>query len=402
MKRDARHSWRKQVARRLGIAAAAATVAAAVSVPTAGAQTGCPSPNPQPNPYPDCTYPTPHRLGMFDNLQLGSFQYNAEDELVTKRYSGMPFQHVIWDFELNDDEGKFYLASPAIRADPDPSNLVAFPWLGVGFEEGPSGGLVPDPDYKSWGGAATQTMTPDGKMQYSATSANGVEVITNDPDTFEYTTENGAVNLTGKRSGGGTTWNLPWREPDGSTNTFLYNIEGYKVKGTWYGEQVTGHVVNENMWATVPYRASWWVRNRIGSWSFFSTEYKDGTSESGQFLCGEYGFRGAIVTNRKGKSTVNTTEINAYDKPYGYLYELGNGERFKFVDDPGPSSGTPFHFGQAYRAGDKNKVKSSDGVGFTFGRQCTPQRFPNGGSSGHDQDNGHHHGHKKGKKGKRK
>ena len=72
---------------------------------------------------------------------------------------------------------------------------------------------------------------------------------------------------------------------------------------------------------------------------------------------------------------MQTTGINTYDKPYGYLIDLGNGEQFKFVDNPGPSSGTPFHFGQVYRTRDKNKVKSSDGVGFTFGRECTPQKL---------------------------
>jgi hypothetical protein len=350
------------------------SLVAALGASQAVAQTGCPNPNPQPDPYPDCTYPTPNTLQMFDQLELGSFAFSASDELVSNSYSGMPFQHVIWDFELYNDQGKFYLVSNAMRSDPTPSTLVAFPWLGQAFQEGPTGGLINDPRYKPWGGLGTQIQVGD-KLVYSTTTANGLEQITDGPDTFEYTTANGDIYLKGTRSGNGTTWELPWKEPSGATNTFLYNIEGYHVEGTWHGEHVTGHVVNENMWATVPYFTAWWVQNRIGSWSFFSTEYKDGTSESGQFLCGEYGFRGAIVTNRAGKSTVKTTAINTYDEPYGYRIELGNGEEFKFVDNAGASSGTPFHFGQVYRTQDKNKVKSGDAVGFTFGRECTPKNL---------------------------
>ena len=350
------------------------SILAALGTSEALAQTGCPSSSVQPDPYPDCTYPTPHTLQMFDKLQLGSYAFSVSDELITNSYSGMPFQHVIWDFELYNDQGKFYLVSNAMRSNPTPSNLIAFPWLGQAFQEAPTGGLVNDPRYKPWGGVGTQTQVGDN-LVYSTTTANGLEQITDGPDTFEYTTANGDIYLKGTRSGNGTTWHLPWKEPNGATNAFLYNIEGYHVEGTWHGEHVSGHVVNENMWATVSYFAAWWVQNRIGSWSFFSTEYKDGTSESGQFLCGEYGFRGAIVTDRAGNSTVQTTGINTYDKPYGYLIDLGNGEQFKFVDNPGPSSGTPFHFGQVYRTRDKNKVKSSDGVGFTFGRECTPQKL---------------------------
>ena len=360
--------------RRLVAGLAAAGAVAVVAAAPAAAAGGCPSPNAQPNPYPNCTYPTPRTLGMFNQLDLASFGFSAPDELVTKSYSGMPFQHVIWDFELRNSAGKFYLVSNAIRANPDPANLVAFPWLGQAFQEGPTGGLVNDPRYQPWGGSATQQQVGDS-LVYSTTTANGLEQITDSPNRFTYTTANGDITLTGTRSGNGTTWELPWKEPDGTTNTFLYNIEGYHVEGTWHGEHVTGHVVNENMWATVPYFSAWWVQNRIGSWSFFSTDYKNGTSESGQFLCGEYGFRGAIVTNRAGNSTVNTTQLNTFDTPHGYKYVLGNGQQFEFVDDQGASAGTPFHFGQVYRVGQQSTVKSSDAVGFTFGRECTPENL---------------------------
>jgi hypothetical protein len=367
------HLGGRRVSRRIAAALAAITLMPVLGTSSAGAQTGCPSPNPQPNPYPNCEYPTPHTLGMFDKLQLGSFAFSAGDELVTNRYSGMPFQHMIWDFTLHNKQDKFYYDSNAIQPGTTAGSLAAFPWLGVSLQEAPTGGMVPDPRYQSWGGSATQTQVGD-KLEYSTTTANGLETIVTGPNTFEYKTANNAINITGTRAGGGTTWQLPWKEPNGSTNTILYNIEAYTVTGTRYGEPVKGHVAIESQWGTVPYRTAWWTRNRIGSWAFFVTNYKNGNSEVGQLLCGEYGLRGAIVTDRSGRSSVQTTNINTYDKPYGYLMVFERGEKFKVVDDKSASSGV-FHFGEAYRPGDKNKVESSDVIGGTFGRQCTPQNL---------------------------
>src|SRR5262249_25555731 len=129
-----RRSWRQRAVRRSVACAAAIGLFAAVGASQASAQTGCPSPDPPPLPFPDCTYPTPHHLGMFDKLQLGSYAFDAPDEAITKTYWTWPWRHVIWDIELNNDQGKFYLNSNAIRNSDDTAQtqpLSAFPWLGT-------------------------------------------------------------------------------------------------------------------------------------------------------------------------------------------------------------------------------------------------------------------------------
>jgi hypothetical protein len=372
----------------MAIAAMGAAQAGAASPPT----TGCVG-TPPPTQYPDCTYPQPHSMGMFDRMASGSFKFAPADQDINKTYFGLPFQHQIWDFFLRNDAGKYYQVSPAVLRQPTGA-LTPITWTGGGFQESPSGGLVPDPRHALWsGGSGTTFSLAGGDITYKTTSVGpngGPETITYDEDSFEYTAPNSNIHIEGKLSGNGNSWDLPWREPDGKTNEFFYNMHGYAVEGTYHGEHVKGHVALEEMWASVPYFTSWWVRNRVGHWSFFNIEYKDGSSESGQFLCGEYGFRAAIVTDRSGKSTVNTDNINTYVKPYGWLYELGTGEQWKFIADQDLDGLFTLRFGAVQRAHEKRKITGADSVGFDFGRPCTPEplnaaiKSPGGG-------NGHHH-----------
>ena len=371
---------------------------AALGGSQAAAQTGCPTPN-TPEPYPNCTYPTPHSLGQCDRMQSASFKVNPPDMATPTQYWGLPHRHVIYDLLLRNDQGKYYLASNSVLTNQPGGTLTAFPWLETSSQEAPGGGLVPDPRYKSWNaaGPATQTLGPNG-ITYSVTNTgpapNG-EDVTYDENSFEYNAPNSDIHLKGPISGNGTSWDLPWREPSGATGEFFYNIHGYKLEGTYFGEHVTGHVVVETMWATAPYRTSWWVRNRIGHWAFAMIDYKNGESEAAQFLCGEYGFRAAIVTGRDGNSTVNTDNINAYAKPWGTLYDLGGGKKWKFVNDPDLEGLSVLHFGSAQRVKEKRKIKSADAVNLTAGgRLCTPERLPGGSSHGNHHGHGHHHGHK--------
>ena len=353
----------------------------AAGAPQASAQAGCPTPN-TPAPYPNCTYPEPHSLGQWNRMQSSSFKVNPADMVPTTNYWGLPHQHVIYDLLLTNDEGKYYLASNSVLTNPDGS-LTSFPWLGAaGLQEAtpPATGLVPDPRGKAWNpaGPVSQSLGPDG-LTYQVTNTgpapNG-ETVSYDEDSFKYQSANGDINLSGPMSGNGTSWDLPWREPSGSTGEFFYNIHGYDLEGTYLGEHVTGHVVVETMWATSAYRASWWVQNRIGHWAFAMIDYKKGGSEAAQFLCGEYGFRAAIVTDENGRSTVNTDNINAYAKPYGTLYDLGNGEKWKFVDDPALNLSI-LRFGRVQRVNEKRKIEGADAVNLTAGgRLCTPEPLP--------------------------
>ena len=373
---------RRRFARRFLLGLAAAATFVAIGSPGASAA-GCPTPN-TPEPYPNCTYPSPHQLGMYDRMATSSWDFASPDVLATRTYLGMPHQHTIYDYFLRNDQGKFYLGSNAILG--PGGSLTAFPWFGVGAFQGPGPGgppgLTPDPRTHAWttGSPVTQTLTPDGKVQVDATTSAspGGQQITYDRNSFKYAAANNEINLNGSQTGGGTNFNLPWREPNGNTNDFFYNVNSYKVEGTYQGEHVTGHVFVETMWSDVAYRASWWVRNRIGNWAFFDIDYKNGTSETGQFLCGEYGARGAIVTDQTGKSTVSTDRINASLKPNGTKYRLGNGEKWKMVSDPNLALGT-IQIGAIRRSNEKRKIKSADAVQIRpGGGQCTPESLGHG------------------------
>ena len=282
--------------------------------------------------YVEGHYPFPRRMGQFDRLQLGSFVVVPEDQLATNTYFGLRHTNTFFDVLLTNSSGKFYLVSNSVRDAPDGS-LSATPWLGA-FQSTPEG-LVPDPRYTAWAGGITQTLTPDNQVRHSLTDLPHAEEFSFGDTTLEWNVGDGEVHVTGTLAGNGTQWRLPWREPDGNTGEFFYNMQGYSVEGTYFGEPVTGHLVLETMWSNDDYVSTWWVRNRVGHWAFFVNNYGDGTSEFGQILCGEFGARGAVVVDGQGNEVINTTELNAYEEAdLRVRYDFGRGEEWEFVTDP--------------------------------------------------------------------
>ena len=169
----------------------------------------------------------------------------------------------------------------------------------------------------------------------------------------------------------------------------------YKVDGTYYGEQVSGYVYVENLWANYVYGDNWWTGNRVGHWIFWSTEYADGTQEYGQFLCGEYGARGAAIANNRGEEVLNTNQINAFEKEDAtgntehIRYEFANGEQFEYIDDPTyrvpiGATGTSLGGGYVKRVGEKREIVRSNAIQLVAGKMCDPVTLkPEGtGSSG--------------------
>jgi hypothetical protein len=346
---------------------AAAALAAAVTTAIAQGPTG----------YPGGHYPTPHSEGQFDRLQVDSFKVTPSDQLATNKFFGLRHTDTFLDVLVTGTSGKFYLISNVVR-DASDGSLTGAPWLGADVSS-PTG-LVPDPRYKPWTGSATQTLTSGNRLKYSVMSSAGPEHFSYGEQAFEYESANGDIHLTGSLAGQGTQWLLPWRDPTGATDEMFYNQQGYHVSGTYFGEHVSGHVVVETMWGNEDYAATWWVQNRIGHWAFLVNNYRDGSSEFGQILCGEYGARGAVIVNNKGQDLVDTTSLNATLKPDGHvLYDFGNDNRWEFTPVPThgfpPIGRTKLAVGTVTRIGAHHKLDSGDAVYLIADRMCQPQKL---------------------------
>jgi hypothetical protein len=325
--------------------------------------------------FPEGQYPTPRLEGMFDSLQVGSFHVLPQDQLTSKTYFGLRHTDTFFDALLTGSSGKFYLVSNVIKDAPDGS-LAALPWLGADVSS--DNGLVPDPRYKPWTGAATQTLTPGNAVEYSLSDTAGPEQFGFGERSFNWSTAEGGTHLTGTLAGQGTQWLLPTRDPSGNTDLIFYNQQGYTVEGTYLGEHVKGHVVIETMWGTADYPSTWWVQNRVGHWAFLVNNYADGSSEYGQILCGEYGARGAIIVNNKGQDVVNTTHLTSYAEANGNIvYDLGHGKKWEFVANPKrafPLIGTTrLGVGYVKNLNARHRLVSGDAVYLTANRMCRAQ-----------------------------
>jgi hypothetical protein len=214
-------------------------------------------------------------------------------------------------------------------------------WLPYGLMSSPAG-IVADPAYRPWQGTATETVTHDGAVQYVIHDAFGAtETITFGPDRFRWVSDDGDYDITGTFAAPGSAWLHPWRTPEGTFDEMYYQAHDYEVSGTLHGKPVSGFMHQENMWGNQNYFDTWWVQNRAGTWTYWANKYDDGTIESGNFLCGEYGARGAIVTNSKGQEVLNTTRINATARPQAdgihtdVDFTIGDdGEQWEFVVNP--------------------------------------------------------------------
>jgi hypothetical protein len=323
--------------------------------------------------YPEGRYPDRRGMGQFDALQVAPFHVVAEDQLVNRKYFGLRHTDTFVDLLVATSSGQFYMIYNNVKSSAD-GTLSASTLVGGVRSSGD--GLVADVRYEPWSGIAIQTRTPS-RIVYSIPDLADPEEVTFGADNLEWTSERGGIRLAGELAGNGTQWHHGWRRPDGETGEMFYTQQGYSVSGSYLGEPVTGHVVIETMWGNEHYPETWWVQNRVGHWAMFAINYDDGSSEYGQFLCGEYGARGAIVTDQAGRAVVQTTNINAVEEPDGRVsYQLGNGEKWEFVADLTRSldfPGTKLRSGAARRVDEARTILTANGSHF-IARRLPPAR----------------------------
>jgi hypothetical protein len=315
-------------------------------------------------------------MGQFDRLMVGGFKVTPEDQLVTRTYFGMPHTDTWFDAFLTTASGQYYVISHDIWS--EGGKLRPTGVLGA-FKLTPDG-LAADERYAKWTDApTTQTLTADNKILYSVAGAAGHEEVCFDGAGLSWRRADDGMSLNGPLAGNGTSWRLSWRKPGGDTGEMFYNHQGYAVEGTYFGEPVTGHVIVETMWGNEHYPETWFVNNRIAHWAAFAINYEDGSSEYGQFLCGEYGARGAVVVDNTGREVACTTNINAVDHPDGRVeYELGNGERWEITAAPNRILSFPrtkVLFGEARRIGDTRKIARATATYLTADHIPPPEKF---------------------------
>jgi hypothetical protein len=310
---------------------------------------------------------------MFGHNEMQMFMPRAQDELGTSSYWGLRASNTWASPLLYDKDGNFYLPFHTLTK-VNPGD----PWVGAGFgQKGLAGTqtVEPDPCFRPWTGDATEEVTADGNVSRTIHDTSGaVQTYSFGPKTLRWvSSDRSYLNLHGTLLAPGSAFLLPWRAPDGSTNQLFETIQYYKVDGTYCGRSVKGFVHIENSFSANGYVNTWWVQNRIGHWIAFGNVYANGDQEFGQILCGEYGARGAVVTNNRGQEVLDTIDLNAVQLANGDIeYTTGDGRQLRFVFERG---GVPYGFGHVVWVGDRRKLVRSAGVEFVLGRMCTAQQL---------------------------
>jgi hypothetical protein len=374
----------------IGLIAVTALGALGVTIAVANS----PAPPITPGGYPDNRYPQPNQIGAFNHVEIGIFDPIPADMTFARTYYGMPHRETWFDSELRDAAtGKQYMLSSQAVLAGDNGSLTSENWLPSALKSSPTG-LVPNPVPKSWTGGAqppTVELTPGNQLKYTVHDTATTETIVFDAHAFDWTAANGDIDLHGTLVSPGTQWLLPWREPTGKTDMWLYLTHNYLVQGTYYGQQVKGYVLLEQRWGNGFYGNTWNVQNRIGSLGWFATEYQDGTQESGFWLCGEYGSRGAAFANNSGQEILETQQINVTAKPDGHSLDMrfGDGQHWEFIYDP-TASLAGINTGVMKRVGDHRKIIAAHALYIgrrvpSDGSVCRPEPFK---SSDHGNDRG--------------
>lgn len=358
------------IRRRVLLAAAGFLVAVVLGVVATGALNQARAGTAKPQAaagYPNGRYPSPLRMGMFDHLQMGTFEPLGEDQLKSDVYWGMPHRDTFVDLLVWHND-TFYETANLLSQQSQAGPLSASP-LSLALRTS-STGAVPDTCHKPWTGEAAEDLLADDHIKTTIADGTGIEQVIYGPEHFAWTSTNNGeyIDLQGTLVSPGIDWLLPWRDPSGATEQFYYTNQYYRVTGTYCGMPVHGYVDLEHTWGMHNYLNTWWVMNRVGSWSNWSTKYADGTQEQGMFLCGEYGERGAVVVNNKGQVEVDTIDDSArveYNKDRTaarrIVWTMPNGEKWQYIDDPKGDlftgqPGVALGVGLVERVGEKRQI----------------------------------------------
>jgi hypothetical protein len=318
-----------------------------------------------------------------DAMKLGIFQPAGQQLLSSNTYYGLRHTDRWFDMLVTDTSGTYYLTTNAIGRPSADAPLQVLPplhpGLPAGFASSPAG-MIPNLCNRPWVGDVSEELTQDDHITSTVADVGGTEQLTFGPQHFSWSSP-GYVDLHGTLASPGINWYLPSTYSNGSPDPIYYLAQYYAVDGTYCGHDVHGYVYVENMWGAEDYSDTTWVKNRAGHWIFWTNEYDDGTREYGQFLCGEFGARGAAVADSTGRQVLNTSQINAVQQTDAagnttrIDYRFGDGEHWEYTGDPSRNipigaTGTSLGGGIVQRVGETRKIVRHDAVQLVAKHMC--------------------------------
>lgn len=336
-----------------------------------------------------------------DTWKLGIFEPLGRDMQITDTYYGLHHTDTWLDLFVRTASGEQYVTAQHLTQATCTDTLVSLfagydAQCGVGpvVKEGgfniglmsqPLGlAMAPNPLWRSWVGHPTQTLLPDDEVQWSIPDPFSQESLIYGAGAFAWTSADGAIDLTGSLVAPGSWYYLPTpREAGAATSNSYYDNAYYRVSGMYSGQRVSGYIIIENMWGNVPYDETWWLHHRQSNWTAFTTTYSNGLTEYGQFFCGAYGARGAVISNNLGQLVARTYKVNAdleakdpLGTPMSYRYVFPDGQQWQYTGDPKATilpGGSSLSLGTVTPVGSKLKVVSASAVQLTDGKWCAPE-----------------------------
>jgi len=383
----------------IAVAASCLTVALLIAPPTAGAAVAGiatesshhpPAKSHQPPGFPN--------LGPKASLPVwgqwmkeGIYTPTGRSLLNTDTYYGLPHQDTWLDTYFTDAAGQtFYLSTHHMEQGLNGEMTTPVGGISLGFQTDPLGQqMIPDPYFKEWLGYQTQALIANGDASYFIVDPTTSEELSFGANNFLWTSANAQLDIYGTLTAPGNSYYLPSPPPSVSKkpSAFLYGNVYYRVTGNYYGHEISGYAMVEELWSQMEYDSNWWMNKRTGNWIAWTNTYANGTTEYGQFFCMEHGYSGAIISNNRGQMLLDTHHLSAtvqstdlLGSPLSILYKFGNGQRFEYVGNPShvvlPQKllGTSLSDGSMEQLGSSSKIVHGDAIQLITGHipaSCT-------------------------------
>lgn len=299
------------------------------------------------------------RLGETIRPTMGPINHVPEDLDPNRLVFGSSMYQDSWPMGLlRTADGKAYLLGVWHNR----SGRNSMYWISDVVTEGPKKGFQPDPrspkppfklDYSY--------EAPKARVHYFSADANVDIGLTATEMTWKH---GDLIDLKGQILTPGTYMLIPWVKGELS-GVQAWTTQEFVASGTLFGEKVTGTLHIDRSFDRIPY-VEGEVNKRFSDYGYamvFLTQYDDGVTESGIFMCSKDGTRGAFAANNKGEVVFDTHRFNMKTQYAGNDthvrtdYDV-DGKPWETITPPGYSMNS----GSSFNPGGPPKINSFGGV----------------------------------------
>lgn len=246
------------------------------------------------------------RLGQAVRPVMGPINHVPADLDPGRVVFGSSIYQDSWPMGLvRTADGKAYLLAVWHNR----SGRNAWYWISDVVTEGPNKGFKPNP----------RAPKPPQKLDYAYDAkADVVRYTATDSDleiTFSATgmtwKQKDVMDLKGEIVTPGTYMLIPWFK-GGMSAVQAWTTQEFLASGTMFGDKVKGTLHVDRSFDRIPY-VEGEVNRKFSDHGYamvFLTQYDDGVSESGIFMCSKDGVRGAFAANSKGETVFDTHRFN--------------------------------------------------------------------------------------------